>query len=366
MTRGGWGEGTLTPLEAGKWKLRLPPYLGRGQVTFRARNKTAARKEQRRILDQRYAEQFGPKAGAKVTFAEMCDWTLDHHPTGDANTINKMRWSLTHARERFGDRPVDELAHDDIERFRKHLVDGDKNNKGKSPATVHGYMQVLAQVLNQAVKRGLIAESPARHVKNPAARPTAVFPFETVAEVEQLAAEMDARWQLLPVLACGTGLRPEEWLALERADIRDGKIFVNKRWVRGEVKQGTKNGTPERMVPLHPWVAEALARHPVRIDSRLVLPGNNGGYANLDWVRRYVWQPALKASGVKPRRVKDMRHTFATWQLTGNCNVWHLSKVMGTAVEQLERTYGRWIPGSEQVVLSAMDLFLAERQEEAK
>jgi hypothetical protein len=39
--------------------------------------------------------------------------------------------------------------------------------------------------------------------------------------------------------------------------------------------------------------------------------------------------------------------------------------VMGTAVAQIERTYGRWIPGSEQVVLGAMDAFV-ERQASAK
>jgi integrase len=355
MTRGGWGEGTLTNLGNGKWKLRLPPYLGRGQVTFRADTKTAARKEQRRIVDEAYNEKFNP-AQQRASFDDACEWLLANHP-GDRNSVVKLRHSLVRARKAFGAVMVDELAYDTLAEWRKSL--------NLSPTTVHGYTAAVKQVLNNCVRRGLIEESPARHLTNPDAGAGVITPFERIDEIEAVAAELPAEYQALPVFGCLSGLRPEEWLALERADIRDGSIYVNKRFVDGIVKAGTKNGSPERIVPLHPLAAAALRNQPTRLDTRLLFPALRGGHLMLTNFRDDVWKPAFTAAGIEPRRLKDMRHTYATWQLVGNCNVWALSKVMGTAVQQIERTYGRWIPGSEAVVLGAMDAFV-ERQTAAK
>lgn len=358
MTRGGWGEGTLTNLGNGKWKLRLPPYLGRGQVTFRADNKTAARKEQRRILDVRYAELYNP-AQQRATFNEACEWLLDNHD-GDRNTVKRLELSLKRARDEFGATFVDDLTYSALVSWRKTLL-----KDGLAATTVHGYTQAVKQTLNSCMRRGLIAESPALHLANPLPGAGQILPFERFDEAEAIGKELPAEYSALPVFGCLSGLRPEEWLALERGDIRDGWIHVNKRFVDGMLKRGTKNGAAERMVPFHPLAAEALRRQPARLDTRLLFPGEQGGYLILANFRPDVWKPAFVAAGVKERRLKDMRHTYATWQLTGNCNVWHLSKVMGTAVYQIERTYGRWIPGSEAVVLGAMDAFV-EGQTAAK
>jgi integrase len=357
MTRGGWGDGTLTEVSAGKWKLRLPPYLGRGQVTFRAVNKTAAKKQQRRILDDAYREMFDPEPAQAPTFDELCDHTLGRYR--DTGTISKMTRGLKTARDAFGDVRVDALSYDTIHEWER------TERARVAEATVCTRIQAVKTVLNDAVRRGVIAESPARHVKNPAPRPSLITPFETLAEVEAVAAEMPPEWQALPMFACGSGLRIEEWLALERGDVRGGVIYVNKRWVDGMLKPGTKNGDPERLVPLTALAAQALRSHPTRLDTKLLFPRADGGYLNYDRWKRTVWKNAFKAAGVPFRRPKDTRHSFATWQLLGNCNTWTLAKTMGTGVKNLERTYGRWIPGSEQVVLAAMDAFV-ERQSAAK
>jgi integrase len=56
-----------------------------------------------------------------------------------------------------------------------------------------------------------------------------VQPFESWADVEAIADKLDKRYAAIPVFAVGTGLRPEEWIALERADIdrtREWSTFV--------------------------------------------------------------------------------------------------------------------------------------------
>jgi integrase len=352
MTRGGWGDGTLTPVSDGKWKLRLPPYLGRGQVTFRAANKTEAKKEQRRILDRAYREKFDPQTVA-YTFDELCEYTLGRYQ--DQSSMKTRSTGLATAREAFGHMRADTITHETIERWER------TQRARLAPWTMFSYITSVKTVFNDAVRRGLLAESPAKHIKNPTPGPSQINPFETLQEVEAVAAELPPEWRALPMFACASGLRVEEWLALERGDIRDGMIYVNKRYADGTPKPGTKNGDPERRVTLTALAAEALRRHPTRLDTRLLFPHADGDYLNYDYWSRTVWKDAVAASGVAFRRPKDTRHTFATWQLIGNCNTWTLSKTMGTGVKNLERTYGRWIPGSEQVVLAAMDAFV-ERQ----
>jgi integrase len=44
-------------------------------------------------------------------------------------------------------------------------------------------------------------------------------PFVSWEEVDAIAAEMPARFAAIPIVLVGTGLRPEELLALERRDV---------------------------------------------------------------------------------------------------------------------------------------------------
>jgi integrase len=46
-----------------------------------------------------------------------------------------------------------------------------------------------------------------------------VEPFETWAEVEAGATELDPRYRAIPMVGVGTGLRPEELFGLHRSDL---------------------------------------------------------------------------------------------------------------------------------------------------
>jgi integrase len=53
--------------------------------------------------------------------------------------------------------------------------------------------------------------------------------------------------------------------------------------------------------------------------------------------------PALRAAGIKRRRVYDCRHTFAIWAIEDGVQLSHLATIMGKSVVQIEDTYARWL-----------------------
>jgi len=120
-------------------------------------------------------------------------------------------------------------------------------------------------------------------------------------------------------VAVGTGLRPEELFGLRREDIdRDRKrIHVRRRYTQRTLKQGCKTEA-ERFVPFGARVLAALDAMPVRIDTSVLFPAPRGGYIDLEKFRYREWTPALKAAGLRHRRIYDLRHTYASWSLAAD------------------------------------------------
>jgi integrase len=85
-----------------------------------------------------------------------------------------------------------------------------------------GLLQRHYQVLGYAVRTKLLDENVAQAVANPEPKRREVQAFATPEDVEAVADELAAEYRLIPILAAWTGLRPEEWLALERGDIDAG------------------------------------------------------------------------------------------------------------------------------------------------
>ena len=194
-------------------------------------------------------------------------------------------------------------------------------------------------MLAYAVRSKLVNENVAQTVPNPEPKRRAVPVFGVWAELDHLGGELAPERRSLPIVVTGTGLRPEEWLALERRDVdlKTGVLHVRRVYTDGRVKEYGKQDRSLRRIPLRARVVDALEAHPWRIDTPLVYPGDKSGHLNLhDW-RRDEWTPALDSAGLAHRGPYAMRHTFAAFAIAAGVSLLYLARLMGTSVEQIDK-----------------------------
>jgi integrase len=263
-------------------------------------------------------------------------------------------------------------------------------------------MGALSQVLENAVAWDYIAKNPARSAMQRRGRIRVeqrpeIVPF-TRGEIDGLAAELGyepaanrvAVYGVAVLFAAETGLRPEEWIALERRDLdlAGSAVTVSRVFSDGRLKQAKTVGS-HRRVPLTQRAVTALEALPPRLDRRILFPAPQGGYINLDNFRRRVWQPALDSGGFvrcpisddhparrvgreylceEPgcdgrtcaHRIYDLRHTFASWALAAHISMFELARFMGTSVKIIDLHYGHLVRDSEEEARSRLDAHAAK------
>ena len=169
--------------------------------------------------------------------------------------------------------------------------------------------------------------------RNPPAAAAHVRAF-TRAEVDAIAAELSASYRPLPAFAAATGLRPEEWQALERRDVDRARRRPHRAAHRLQ-RRGRRAGEDERsrrQVPLSPERSPRSTRCRPGSTRRCCSRADAAALLNLDNFRRREWAPAIEASGVAtPARIYDLRSTFASNALAAGVDVFELARVMGTS-----------------------------------
>jgi integrase len=282
-----------------------------------------------------------------LTLAELVEAYLEQHDV-DPVTVEKLRWLLGKAVAVFGDRPVGELRSEEIAAWRIAL----------SPGYRFDATQALRQVLSRAVLWGMIDVNPAKlGVDNPSPRRREQRPFESWAEIDAVAANLASHYGPMVTFAAATGLRPAEWLALERRDVdREARVvYVRRSFTKGRLKC-TKTEASLRAVPLQAIALDALERQRSSPRSPLLFPAERGGYLDLHNFRNCEWKPAQRAAGIEPlRRVYDLRHTFATFALRAGISTFDLSRYMGASLTMIDRHYGHLARDGREHAIRLLD-----------
>jgi integrase len=251
-----------------------------------------------------------------------------------------------------------EGAADDIAAWRATLSDTSR----------YRLMSAFRQTLGAAVPWRYIARNPAAAERNQQPRPEELRPFEPE-QIDAIAAELGFAFGPLVVVAAETGLRPEEWIALERRD-KDRfatAVTVQRKYANGKLTPYLKTHRSRRRVPLTARAAEALERIPARLDTPLLFPASQGGYIGLDTWRAREWYPALDAAAVEQRGPYCLRHTFATEALAAGISTFELSRLMGTSLAMIDRHYVHLARDSEDAIRARLNArTIKSRQRKAK
>jgi integrase len=210
-----------------------------------------------------------------------------------------------------------------------------------------------------------MTRNPAKQAGRNPQPPSRAIRAYTAEELEAIRAELPPMYQLLPVFAAATGLRPEEWQALERRDIDRQRSALNVRRTvsNGEIVELAKTSASRRQVPLTDRALGAFDALPPRLDTPLVFPAPGGGVMNLNNFRRRIWTPAIEGAGItKPARIYDLRSTFASRALAASVSVFELARVMGTSVLMIERAYGTLLDGAGAGIASRLNAYDADER----
>jgi integrase len=261
-----------------------------------------------------------------------------------------------------GDLPAGQVLESDVRRLVDKML-----RAGKAPKTIRNVAGTLHSVLGQVLK-----DNPCDMAALPQAQAEPAIRFLTQDELGRVlnappppdAPKAERDWwpviRLLVLTAAMTGMRLGELRALTWADLDMAamKVRVRHSFVRGQMG-APKSRRSVRAIPLASrLVSELEDHHRTTVwdqDTDLVLAHPHTGRP-LDRVRLLThFKAALKRADVRPVRIHDLRHTFATTvAASGHVSMRTLQEWLGHLDARTTAIYADYMPGArEQEMLDA-------------
>ena len=323
---------------------------GRRQHHSGFATKTEARKWWETVVHPRLLGL--PTAPADPTWQEHVDAYLEAHAVGrEPSTMRVLTERLRYSTKTFGELSPTELERrvPEIAAWTATLPAGSRlRDRAGVPAGA-----------GAAVRWGLMRDEPGQAGRTKPAAEGDHMSGRSPWRRSTRSRSSLARFGPLVVFAAETGLRPEEWLALERRDIdrQAGVVRVERTVVDGRVKMYGKTTRARRSVPLSDRALAALDESPPRLDTPLLFPGVRSGYLNLRNFRRRDWAPACEAAGLKGVRIYDLRHTFASNALAAGITSSVLAHYFGSSERMIDRVYSHLVQGSDAQVRDLLNAY---------
>ena len=327
-------KGQVFKLESGLWACRWRDASKRrrqrGGLRLKSDAQTVLDEELRRV-------KMGPTYQPKMTLNELVGKYLEQYDAAPAS-VEWLKYFLKFSQDKFGLDTLDSIDGHRVATWRASL---------RSDHEKHSATRALRQVLSAAKRWGWIDKDPTLDLKNTGSRAAEQRPFESWAEVDALAGEMSPRDAAILILAVGTGLRPEEYFALEwrDVDLHASTLTVHRAFAKGRLKDYPKTDRSRRTVPIRAKVMRALcpASGPPSWHGNghgLVFRGRGGKHLDLKSWRANVWNQAFETTGIAKRTPYQCRHTYATWSIAAGVDLYTLARRMGTSLAMIDRTYG--------------------------
>lgn len=379
-TRRPKGTGTEWQDANGKWHARkeagVNPRSGKRRfIEAQATTKTEARKKLQKKLDRLQREGDLPLTDVPTLDVWIDRWLTQAAPNFKPRTLEAYRSDCTAIRGAIGGMKLDEITTGDIERMCAQL------GRTRSGKTIRNYYVRLRQILNAAVREGLIPANPALAATPPRYEPTetrildAGQPQQAIEAARKPAhrkwdmlqdTDQDREmWSLMFDLAFETGMRQAERFAItpeslvtingihgiqvtwELQRLRPDVTIPN--WLDARHIQGRfwllppKSRQGRRFIPVSPttWIRlHALAgRH---APDHLIFTRKGQPLTNN--VERRRWKRALEDAGLPYVTMRSARHFFSTHLAETGAPEDARKAMMGHAKITTTAGYTHWTP----------------------
>lgn len=286
----------------------------------------------------------------QLSFDDLLQRFLDMHlPTISENTRNRYLIDIDRRiRPHFRHMPLEGVRRLEIELFRAKIM------KDLAIRSVNMCMDLLRNILLKGVDWEMVAKTPAR--LRPLKEPEIKYVWWDKKEyVSRFLAEARRhRFFAAFKLAVETGMRVGEITGLSKQDVnlKRCQIHVHRQWIDHLHCYGPTKGRRERFINFDPQsglkeaLAEAILMSP---DPEVIFVTNEGNRLGSRKLAGRHFNIVLKRSGLPRIRFHDLRHTFASWFMIENDDIWSLKGILGHADVQTTQRYAH-LSGRHQVV----------------
>lgn len=306
------------------------------------------------LTDDKYAELF-PNSRYAITrttptFAEYAQVWLDTREIVDGTRRNYRNVLNLYWMPHLAMKPISAITPFELRRI---VAD----TQWTSATTKRAALVRIRSVMGSAVDDGWLEKNPAKGIDLPRKNKREIDPF-TREEAERIIAHLYQQlagrrveiYAAYMEFAFFTGMRPGEIRALREDEIDTTQRIarVCRIVVDGDVAERIKNRKPRNVLlndrALHALERARAIKADITTKTDFMFPPAQGG----EWMKDpdgptgYL-KEAIGALGIRPRRLYDTRHTYATLCLMSGMNVAFIANQLGHTVEMLLSTYAEWI-----------------------
>ncbi|MFK0571203.1 tyrosine-type recombinase/integrase [Endozoicomonas sp.] len=260
----------------------------------------------------------------------------------------------------FGDILIKELNKNMIRKWSK------EKSKTIKSKTIKNYLSILKLAIQPAVDEKVIPENPllGLGIDSVLMKDSMISDFEvnpfSIDEIEIILEVAEGQDENLFQTAFFTGLRTSEIIGLKwsKVDFENRVIKIDMARVKGKdkvLKTATK-GVRSRNVAMLDQAYEALINQKEitygASDYVFIDPLNKGPWGDSAKIRKRIWIPLIKRTGLKYRNPYQTRHSYACLMIKNNENVFWIADQMGhTGIEMINRHYGKFIHDKDKVYI---------------
>ncbi len=252
----------------------------------------------------------GPPSAKKEvpTLTEFAPRFVDGHARANrlkpAGIAHKNAMLRTHLIPTLGDKPLERITTDDIQRLKLRL-------REKAPKTVNNVLTVLNTLLKKAVEWGVIDTFPCTiRLLKTSSGSVDFYDFDEYAQLVEAARRTDHTACIVVLLAGDAGIRAGEMRALRwtDADVEKGMLRIECNEWQGHIS--TTKGNRIRYVPMTARLREALRAHRHLRGERVLYRAD--GRAMTESSLKELVARAARLANLRNNGPHILRHTFCS------------------------------------------------------